>query len=211
MNKIILTSAYLGPVQYYTKFLEQKQVFIERYDSYHKQTYRNRCQILGANGPLVLTIPVIKNSGEKTLVKDVLIDYATPWQNNHWRSIFSAYNSSPFFEYFEPDFIPFYQKKWKFLFDFNMALHEVVAEILELEPNWQLTTDYVKEFEGEDYRRAISPKQPFSVTDPQFKPMPYSQTFGEKFGFVPNLSIIDLLFNSGPETDLVLEGSTSGK
>lgn len=207
MNQLILSTAYLGPVQYYTKFFEYNQVEIERYDSYRKQSYRNRCRILGANGPLSLSVPVIKNSGEKTRVKDVMIDYATRWQNNHWRSIFSAYNSSPFFEYYEPDFMPFYEKKWKYLFDFNLALHHMIAEILELENTWQLSNEFKKVFNGDDYRELISPKIAFSLVDKRFKPIPYRQTFDNKYGFQSNLSIIDLIFNCGPEAALILEKS----
>lgn len=205
MEKVILTTAYLGPIQYYTKFLASRNVQIEQYDSYQKQTYRNRCRILGANGPLDLTIPVIKISGEKTLVKDVKIDYSTRWQSNHWRSIVAAYNSSPFFEYLEADFNPFYEKEWKYLIDFNLDLHAVIADIFELQTKVKLTTDFISDFEGNDFRTIISPKR--TSTDQQFSPQIYSQTFGDKFGFVPNLSIIDLLFNCGSEAEMILDAS----
>ena len=209
MDQLILTTVYLGPVQYYTKFFESEQVFIEQYDNYRKQTYRNRCNILGANGPLVLTVPVVKEKRPKTLVKDIRIDYATQWQKNHWRSIFSAYNSSPFFEYYETDFMPFYEKRWKFLCDFNMALHKVVADLLELNSLGEFTNEYAKNFEGIDCREVITPKKDFRIADDCFDPVAYTQTFGEKFGFVPNLSIIDLLFNCGPEARLILEQSNA--
>ena len=205
MENVILNTTYLGPIQFYTKLMLFKTVFIEQFDSYQKQSYRNRCRILGANGVLDLTIPVVKNSGKKTLVKDVRIDYATRWQNNHWRSIFSAYNSSPFFEYYESDLAPFYEKRYQFLIDFNMELHQMVAEALELETSVQLTTDYLPVFNGADFRGAITPKQNKAKPDPVFFAFPYTQTFSEKFGFVPNLSIIDLLFNAGPEAEMVLE------
>lgn len=204
MESVILNTTYLGPIQFYARLMRSDAVFIEQFDSYQKQTYRNRCSILGANGVLDLTIPVVKNSGKKTLVKDVRIDYATRWQNNHWRSIFSAYNSSPFFEYYESDFVPFYEKKYPFLIDFNMELQQVIAKALELETTVQLTTDYLPVFNGADLRGAITPKQDQAKPALNFYAYPYTQTFSEKYGFVPNLSIIDLLFNTGPEAEMVL-------
>jgi hypothetical protein len=110
MQSILLSTAYLGPVSYFSAISRADKVIIEQFDSYHKQTYRNRCSILGANGPLDLVIPVVKASITKTMVKDVRIDYATRWQSIHWRSLFSAYNSSPFFEYYADAFSPFYSK-----------------------------------------------------------------------------------------------------
>lgn len=207
MEQAILTSAYLGPVQYYTKFLLYDSLYIEQYDSYQKQSYRNRCRILGANGPLDLIIPVVKVSGEKTIVRDIKIDYSMQWQNNHWRSIEAAYNSSPFFEYFEVDFKPLYEKKWKYLIDFNMGLHAIIAEVLELQSELKLTHDYLKYFEGDDYRTVISPKQNSALNDSSFTPQPYTQTFGNKYKFEPNLSILDLLFNTGSEAELILDKS----
>lgn len=207
MENAILTTAYFGSIQYYTKFLMCDNVVIEQYDSYHKQTYRNRCQILGANGPLDLTIPVVKKSGQKMLVNDVIIDDSQLWQNNHWRSLFSAYNSSPFFEYYEEELRPIFQKKWKFLLDFNVVLHELIVELLELETAIQLTTEYNKIFDGMDFREVIVPNPKPGIIDTSFQAYEYTQTFADKFGFVPNLSILDLLFNVGPESFVVLEKS----
>ena len=98
-NAINLSTAYFAPIQYYSKFLLYSEVFIERFENFHKQTYRNRCVILGGNGPISLVVPVVKGRGAKILIKDLKISYDTNWQRNHWRTIFSAYNSSPFFEY----------------------------------------------------------------------------------------------------------------
>lgn len=207
MKQAILSTAYLGPVQYYTKFLMYDCLYIEQYDSYQKQSYRNRCRILGANGPLDLIIPVVKVSGEKTVVRDIKIDYSMRWQNNHWRSIEAAYNSSPFFEYFEVDFKPFYEKKCKFLIDLNMGLHAIIADVLELRSSLILSNDYVKKFNGDDYRTIISPKQNSALNDSLFTPNCYTQTFGNKFKFEANLSILDLLFNTGSEAELILDRS----
>ncbi len=206
-QRAIVNTAYLAPVQYYSKFLLYDEIYIEQFDSYSKQTYRNRCRILGANGPLNLTIPVIKGSGKKTQTKDIRIDYATAWQKNHWRSIFSAYNSSPFFEFFAEDFAPLYDKKETFLIDFNHKLHQIISEHIELDIETHYTSSFEKKFNGDDYRNIISPKKPYQQNDPSFKPAAYTQTFDEKFDFIPNLSIIDLLFNKGPESEEILTKS----
>lgn len=211
MKQAILSTAYFAPIQYYTKFLIYNQLFIEQYDSYQKQTYRNRCRILGANGPLDLTIPVLKRSNEKTLVRDIEIDYTTAWQNNHWRTIEAAYHSSPFFEYFEVDFKPFYEKNIKYLIDFNMGLHHIIADVLDLNKEIKLTEQYVKNFEGHDYRSTITPKIKSLVNDNLFLACPYTQTFAYKYNFEANLSILDLLFNTGSEAELILDKSIVAK
>jgi hypothetical protein len=206
MNQAFLSLAYLGSVGYYSVLASFDNVLIEQFDSYHKQTCRNRCRILGANGPLDLIIPVVKNSGHKTLMKDVRIDYATRWQNIHWRSLFSAYNSSPFFEYYSEYFVPFYHKKWTFLLDYNLELMEMVLGLLQLPKNYELTGQFQKEFErGIDLRDEFSPKG-ISKEDMGifFTFKRYTQTFTEKFNFVPDLSIVDLLNNCGPDSESIL-------
>jgi hypothetical protein len=206
-QRAIVNTAYLAPVQYYSKFLQYDDIYIEQFDSYSKQTYRNRCRILGANGPLNLTIPVVKESGKKIQTKDIRIDYATEWQKNHWRSIFSAYNSSPFFEFFAVDFAPLYEKKETFLIDFNHKLHQIISDHIELDQEPKYTSTFEKAFDGDDYRNIITPKKPYQQHDPSFNPVEYTQTFDEKFDFISNLSIIDLLFNKGPESEEVLTKS----
>jgi len=206
MKQAVLPLAYLAPVEYFSILAGCDSVLIEQYDSYHKQTYRNRCRILGANGPQDLIIPVVKNSGVKTLVKDVEIDYSTRWQANHWRSLFSAYNSSPFFEFYTDEFCLFYEKKWRFLADFNMQFLELICELTGIESKIELTTDFIANYnEIPDYRFTITPKNIISeqVSDIRFER--YQQTFGDKFGFVPNLSIADLLFNEGPRSETVIK------
>ncbi|MBP7509455.1 MAG: WbqC family protein [Prolixibacteraceae bacterium] len=199
-NKIaLLPLAYLPPVGYFSLMEKYPTgVKIEQWDSYHKQTYRNRCRISGANGILDLVIPVVKNSGQKTLVKDVRIDYSTRWQANHWKSIISAYNSSPFFEYYADDFISFYDKKWDYLIDFNIEILVLLCELLNIKKNFTLTEGFEKEVAGaDDYREIISPKTNINSNILPVKSRNYHQTFIEKFGFIENLSIIDLLFNEG--------------
>jgi hypothetical protein len=204
MDQVFLSTAYLAPVQYYTKLFAANQVWLEACDNYIKQTYRNRCTIAAANGPMTLSIPIVKPSTHKCLTRDIEISDHGNWRHLHWNAITSAYNSSPYFEYYIDDFAPFYERKHTFLVDFNDELRELICSLLDVSPIISKTTAYAEPFEN-DYRSLIHPKQ--IGTDPQFDPQPYYQVFKAKFGFTPNLSIIDLLFNKGPESLLVLRDS----
>ncbi len=197
----ILSIAYLPPIQYFSKLYMHQKTTIENDEHYSKQSYRNRCCILTANGPQSLTIPVSKGDQLKTKIKDVRIDYSKEWQLNHWRTIITAYNSSPFFEFYMDELLPFYQKKYDFLFDYNLELIYLMNELTGLNADIEFTGHYVDvASEGQiDYRNSIHPKQRMQQSDSLFTPVPYNQVFEEKFGFVPNLSILDLLFNRGPE------------
>ncbi len=205
MKRGIVTSAYLGPIKYYSVFANFENIIVEQFDTYTKQTYRNRCSIMAANGKLSLSIPVEKVSGARQTVNQVCIDYATRWQKNHWRSIYSAYNSSPFFEYYAPDFARFYEKRWKYLIDFNMELHYYIMEELGIDCNYALSDSFSFDFDGSDFREVISPKTDTALPGFTFHTIEYTQTFSERLGFVPDLSIIDLLFNLGPEALYLLE------
>lgn len=204
----LLSITYLGPVQYFTKFLIHPYRMIERYDHYVKQSYRNRCNILGANGLLPLSIPVLKGPQHKTYVRDISIDYNKKWQKLHWKGIESAYHRSPFFEFYLDEFKPLYEKKYTYLIDYNEALLDVILESLEIEKNLNFTGSFIgKGLAGySDYRENIHPKRD-PVSDPLFKPAVYHQVFSDRFGFVANLSIIDLLFNEGPNARNVLRDS----
>lgn len=207
-KNVLLSTACFAPVQYFTKLSQFESVFIEQHENFQKQTYRNRYVILGANGPLPLVVPVVKGRGKKINIKDLKISYDTDWQRNHWRTIFSAYNSSPFFEYYQDDIRLYFEKPSKFLFDFNMAALETVCELVGIDPNIQLTADFESvPNETLNLREAVSPKNQTAQPDPQFHPKPYTQVFSEKFGFTPNLSILDLLFNEGPNSIGVVQES----
>lgn len=203
---ILLSTAYFAPVRYFSKLAVYPEVYLEQHENFIKQTYRNRTVILGANGPIPLIVPVEKGRGKKILIKDLRVAYDEEWQRNHWRTIFSAYNSSPFFEYYADDIEPFFRKKYEFLFDFNLKITETLIGLLELETTIELTGDFEQVPENcLNFREQISPKTHLIDADLQFVPQPYTQVFSEKFGFVPDLSILDLLFNEGPSACSILE------
>lgn len=207
---IYLSSAYLAPVEYYTKFLTEKTVFIEKHENYLKQSYRNRCTILSANGAIPLSIPVKHTSGEKTLIKDIRIADHGNWQHMHWNAIVSAYSSTPYFEYYQDDFAPFYHKKYSFLLDYNEELRILINKLLGIEKQNILYTELYKtdlEKYDLDFREIIHPKKDYRLLDLEFFPQKYYQVFNQKFSFVENMSIIDLLFNMGNESILVLMNS----
>jgi len=203
MKPAYISTAYLGPVQQYSKMFHFPEVRIETSENYLKQSYRNRCIIAGANGPLPLSVPIVKPDTLKCLTKDIRISDHGNWRHLHWNAIVSAYNSTPFFEYYEDDFAPFYEKKYEFLFDFNEELRMLICQLLDIQPQIQNTTSFEADVEN-DFRW-ISPKQ--DIADPSFLLKPYYQVFQDKHGFLPNLSIIDLLFNTGNEGILILRDS----
>lgn len=207
---ILLSSAYLAPIQYYTKLLQcgAGTAYIEGCDSYTKQTYRNRCLISDANGPLALTIPTEKSTEGKCLMRDIRISDHGNWHHQHWNALEAAYRHTPFFQYYEDDFRPFYEKKIEFLYDFNWQLTELVCSLIGIDTSLQPTEVYQKSPDGmADFRHAITPKAAWQ-DDKDYRPAAYYQVFKEKHGFIPNLSIVDLLFNMGPESILILNESS---
>ncbi len=196
-NTILLSTAYLAPVEYYAQILKADKIIIELYENYIKQTYRNRCCIYNANGKLNLSIPVKKTLNKHTLIKDIKISYDSDWQKNHWKSIESAYNSSPYFLFYKDNLLPFYLKKNDFLIDFNQNLLKTILNLINIKTKINYTDEY------------YSPKANKNITDLRnkrnkhnniFKTTHYIQVFEDKHGFIPNLSTIDLLFNQGPNT-----------
>ncbi|MBN2612956.1 MAG: WbqC family protein [Bacteroidales bacterium] len=203
-SSAILSTSYLPPIQYITKFLVFGKVLLEAREHFQKQSYRNRCVILAANGPLTLVIPVKKNKGGKTLIKEIKIDYDKEWQRLHWRSIVSAYRNSPYFDFYEDLFYPFYTTKEVFLFDYNLKLLELLLKTLDIDTAPECSELFYTGNDKVDYRQSVNPKKRLEKHDDLFHPAEYPQVFKEKYGFIPNLSIVDLLFNKGPESKDVL-------
>ena len=207
---VYLSSAYLAPIEYYTKLLTYDKIYVEQYDHYIKQTYRNRCHIAAPDGVLALSVPTVKPDSLKCPLRDIRISDHGNWRHLHWNALESAYNHTPFFEYYKDDFRPFYEQKYEFLADFNEALCRLICSLIDFAPHIERTTAYhmASEHEPDDFRERIHPKKEYRTEDPSFYPVPYYQVFQERLGFLPNLSIVDLLFNMGPESLLVLQQST---
>lgn len=194
---MILTTSYLPPISWFAPLVKGEPICIEQWENFHKQTIRNRCRIDSPNGPLNLTIPIDKENfgaGGKCLMKDVKISYHLDWQHQHWNALETSYFNSPFFEYLQDDFRPFYEKKWEYLMDFNEALILKCCELMDIDAKINRTEEFLINTEKG------SPVQHSEAHFPD-----YYQVFAHKHGFVPNLSIIDLIFNMGPESVLYLE------
>lgn len=198
-DSVFLTTAYLAPVEYFVILANAGKVFIEQHEHYIKQSYRSRCRIATANGVMDLSIPVDKSG--KEMIRDVRISEHNDWQKHHWRSIESAYNSSPFFEYYSDDLRPFFEKKWVFLWDFNLEIQQKILELLEIDADIAFSGEFETNPDESivDLRYQIHPKK-----EPTLKLKNYYQVFEQKFGFIANLSIIDLLFNMGNESRLAM-------
>ncbi len=204
---ILLSTAYFGPIQYYARLIQDKSVVIEKFEHYSKQSYRNRCLIMGANGIQSLVVPVKKPNGNKTLMKDIRLDYAMKWQKNHLKSIESAYKNAAFYEFYSDEFKSVLTKKFQFIIDLNMEIIQIALKHLDHKKNIEFSDHYIESNETyQDFRDSIHPKKSLNL-DTQFKSPEYIQAFSEKLGFIPNLSILDLIFNTGPEAFSILKNS----
>ena len=192
----LLSTTYFGPIQWYQKLYRAERVQIEQWESFQKQTYRNRCLIATTNGIQALTFPVER--GTSPLIKDIRISDHGNWRHLHWNALQSAYGESPFFPYYQDDIRPFFEQRWDYLLEFNEAIREKMCELIDIQPKVSYTEGYVSSPIIKDFRSAINPKHP--EPDADFTPKPYYQVYQQKQGFLPNLSILDLLFNMGPES-----------
>ena len=225
MKQVLLSTTYFGPIQWYQKLYRAECVQIEQWESFQKQTYRNRCLIATTQGVQALTVPIERLS-TVNYIKDIRISDHGNWRHLHWNALQSAYGESPFFEYYQDDIRPFYEKRWDYLLDFNEAIRVKMCELIDIQPKvdyskeftdyrLQITDDYTVGSERlasissvnskpstvnyiKDYRSAIRPKNP--EADPDFESRPYYQVWQQKNGFLANLSILDLLFNMGNES-----------
>ena len=221
MTTALLQTTYFGPVQWYQKLKRYDHCVIEQYDSYQKQTYRNRCVIATANGLQALTVPVDHSplTIDHVQCKDLRISDHNQWRRVHWNALQSAYSESPFFEYYADDIRPFFEQKYEFLIDFNEAIRQKMCELLDIETSVSYSSGFMVHGSGfmvqdsgvrvqdsgfmvqgsgfKDFREVIHAKHP--QDDPEFQPRSYWQVFQHRYGFQPNLSILDLLFCMGPE------------
>ena len=205
--KNILSSHYFGNIQYFSKLVNGRESIIDVWENHAKQTYRNRCDIMGANGVLSLTVPVVKVHNAKRPMRDIVVDYATSWQKQHYRSVLSAYKNSPYFDYYIDKIECVFEKEAKFLIDLNMKTLEISLDLMNISSTVDYSTSYIeKDVEKVfDFRDVISPK--FRGKDEEFSSNDYYQVFSERADFVENLSILDLIFCEGPSAKMYLENS----
>lgn len=191
----IFSSHYLAPIEYYFYLISNKTAVIDVHENFVKQTYRNRCCILSPNGVQNLTVPLVK-SRQRKLTKNVKISYEDNWRKMHWKSLEAAYRSSPYFEFYEDEFHPFYHKKeYTYLIDLNSEIQQKIIELLDIQVEINKSPAYIEDVLIEnDYRNSFSPKN--KETTLTFNK--YIQVFGDRNGFAPNMSIVDILFNEGP-------------
>jgi hypothetical protein len=192
----LLPTAYFPPVSYFVHMVHSRSVLIEQMETYPKQTYRNRCEIITSAGALNLIIPVTKPNGNHTITRDIGITYREPWNHHHWKSIQTAYRSSPYFNYYADILEPFFMLKEPSLIGLNNKILNTINRIISIKPEITFTLDYLKQPEGRvDLRSKMTPKkQQMKMKYPE-----YPQVFSHIHGFKENLSVLDLIFNLGPE------------
>lgn len=194
-NLAIFPLFYLPPISYFTLLKENNFQFeLEKFEHFPKQTYRNRATIASPNGSLDLAIPLVKGAKIHTPYQDVKISYDSKWQRLHWLSLQTCYRSSAYFEFYEDGLVPFYEKKYEFLLDYNSELLTWLFKQLKISANLSYTANYQASAEI-DYRSVLTKKE-----IPLVKTKPYFQVFSDRNAFISNLSIVDLLFNQGPQT-----------
>jgi hypothetical protein len=196
---------FLPSLEYFCALQKFDQIVLEKHEHYVKQGYRNRCYINTSQGVGVLTVPLTEKHG-KVLVKDVRIDYSTKWQNIHWRTLQSAYKNAPFFEHYEEELHRQITKGHQFLFDLNLSLLSFCLKSLKYDLKLSESVSYQKTSDPsiQDHRSAIQAKKPYSERA-YYQPVSYHQVFGSMF--VPNLSLIDLLFCEGPNAGRLIKAS----
>jgi hypothetical protein len=193
---ILIHPNYFPNIHQFTQIIKANNILFEVSDNYQKQTFRNRTYIYGANGKLGLFIPVIHTHKNRELFKDVKISYDSNWMDLHLKSLQSAYRSSPYFEYFEDDFIKLYSKKEKFLADFNIKCIKLISNLLDLNLDFKISNEYVEKTNDIiDLRDLSNARKEKKIETPK-----YIRVFESKHGYINNLSIIDLIFSEGPNS-----------
>lgn len=200
---LLIENQYLPPVNLYLTLEGSSNIVFEQFEVFQKRSFRNRCIIAGANGPISLSIPLHEGREQKRFIRDIRIANQYGWQDQHWKTIVSSYNRSPWFEYYKSSLEKFYVKRFEFLFDWNLALFEWTIQKLEMDKVAELTDHFEKEYDNHewlDFRNKLLPNnyQNFKVPN-------YSQVFMDRSGFLPNLSILDLLFCEGKNSQRILK------
>ncbi len=191
---LLFSTAYFPPIEYFARIAEYSVVFMEGCESYAKQSYRNRCRILTSNGPEDLRVPILHDGAK--LITEVKVDYRTQWVRQTKYAIDTAYYTSPFFEYYRDELFAIMDSHPATLWELNRALTDFFCRKIGLKAEFRVTPDYRAKWEGcLDLRDSIHPKKASS-----YRAKRYWQVFGDRFGFVPGLSVMDLLFNEGPES-----------
>ncbi|MES2004875.1 MAG: WbqC family protein [Bacteroidota bacterium] len=203
IGQLIVDIQYFGTINYIKILFQFSDIEIEQYESYQKMSFRNRCVIAGSNGVVNLSVPLEKGRGQKELMKEVRISHSANWRVQHWRTIESCYSRSPFFEFYRDGVWQLLQKKETFLLDQNLAILSWLKQVLKFSGTISLTDTYLKAYPDEvtDRRNFFLPKN----QGKQSIGFRYTQVFEDRIGFQPDLSILDLLFNCGPETISLLK------
>lgn len=224
----LLTTAYFPPISYFAAIAEDMEglirtkgedrrsipssplspstIYIEACENYQKQSYRNRCHFYAADGKQSLSFPIAHSEGtHKHLISEVLIDYSKPWALQHKRTIISAYRTSAYFEYYQDELFAILDSKPERLLDLNTRLLEFFLDKIGIKAEIRMTENYSQNTDCEDLREVIHPKRPDNILEKLELNKPYFQVFAEKHGFIPNLSIMDLLFNEGPDSIIYLK------
>ena len=211
---MLLGIAYFPPISYFALMAEGKTVHIEACENYQKQSWRNRCRYYAADGPQYLNFPVVHEGGTHELpITKIKVDYSTPWVIRTERAIASAYESSAYFDYYKDELFAILDSKPETLFELDMQIIRFFLKKTRIEADIRLTEEYVPPVPVvlhahqpvRDYREILHPKRPDTVLKDLGLEKPYYQVFAQKYGFIPNLSIMDLLFNEGPDSILYLK------
>ena len=206
-ERILIETQYFPSVQFFTKWMSGAEIVIEAHENYQKRSYRNRCHIMSPFGFYPLSVPLKKGKNEQQKITDTVISYAENWQLKHWRAFQNYYQKSPYFEHYEHIIEPIFHGNHRYLFDLNMDILEILKKVLDLDNVISTSKTYEKSPEPiiGDFRNKIHPRSKFE--DHSFLPKSYPQVFEYKYGFLENLSVLDLIFNCGPEARLVIRDS----
>jgi len=194
MKSVLLESQYTGSCSYWSILLQSEKIILDRHEHFVKRSYRNRAHILGANGLLRLSIPLVHGKHQHAAMKDIRISYNENWQKLHWQSLTSCYRRSPFFEFYEDAFRRFYEDEFELLTEYNYQLLQTICGILKTEPDISFSDNYysAQDFNGTDYRNYVLPSKAAEIYFPE-----YPQVFSDRFAFQKDLSVLDVLFNLG--------------